>query len=606
MKYCIISVLMLSMMAPNGLSFSGFEHLFIGDAVTYHFPEDNTGLGQQLFIAEEYPYQAEINAIKDNLKYVEEVMGQYLIIKGENGAPDIKLSPGEIVALAGDYIANPFDTISKPWASWSELKDRFLLAYHYLIPRPDNWFWFTQIGKNFRLESYRKHLRESFQALFKAIENMKQEYPNQAEQEGKLHHLLISGKNAIHKIVEQAEISYEFYKYKELLSENIDHFEKDAIQAYTAGHLLALDKAIEAKELYEQGQDMKGRLRLNEAYTLEAFAQHFLSDSFAAGHILTLRRGLLELAKNNPEFASVDVGLMANAQHDETNWLGLVVRNQVGDAWIAYGDDGYFDVRDEDNAKQIKKTLQASIDEIWTAFNTKIIPSPDELVVTNLLPHALPSGEDILLSNGQTVQQTHNPLFKEKYGEFLIRANVNDFKGTLYKSLQPAFISSLSAWLKSPIDKYSSHDFLAFLSAGLAKKLTVDVKVKCFTKYYGAGLLGILNAGKELKDRYQAIYIPFSKLDFQNLGAESITNKTTMYFVNQDVAKDIYDQCTQMLGQKVINIRARAINLSQLFSVFTETLMANPNWLPVGVIDDRGALYRLRGYGEDYFRDRVE
>ena len=57
---------------------------------------------------------------------------------------------------------------------------------------------------------------------------------------------------------------------------NWDYFGEDARAAYNAGHATAIQKAISG--------DLEG------AYTLNAFADHFLEDSFSAGHIRTSRR----------------------------------------------------------------------------------------------------------------------------------------------------------------------------------------------------------------------------------------------------------------------------------------------------------------------------
>lgn len=59
---------------------------------------------------------------------------------------------------------------------------------------------------------------------------------------------------------------------------NWDHFGKDARTTYNAGHAKAL------------GEAAKGNLM--EAYALNAFADHFLEDSFSAGHLRTPRRML--------------------------------------------------------------------------------------------------------------------------------------------------------------------------------------------------------------------------------------------------------------------------------------------------------------------------
>lgn len=63
---------------------------------------------------------------------------------------------------------------------------------------------------------------------------------------------------------------------------NFDHFGEDARTAYKAGHLAALRQAASSKS----------PANLESAYALNAFADHFLEDSFAAGHLRVPRQKL--------------------------------------------------------------------------------------------------------------------------------------------------------------------------------------------------------------------------------------------------------------------------------------------------------------------------
>ena len=67
----------------------------------------------------------------------------------------------------------------------------------------------------------------------------------------------------------------------ELAENNHDHFLPYAKDAYLTGHQLALKKAKEASK-YDENE---GKRFLHEALSLDAFACHFLTDSFASGHI---------------------------------------------------------------------------------------------------------------------------------------------------------------------------------------------------------------------------------------------------------------------------------------------------------------------------------
>lgn len=98
---------------------------------------------------------------------------------------------------------------------------------------------------------------------------------------------------------------------------NWDHFGADARLSYNAGHFAALTAAA--------GGD------LLTGYAMNAFADHFLEDSFAAGHIRTPRR-LLHDSVSISDFC-------AQYMHNEDNAIGLNVTNPNGASWTAYGDN---------------------------------------------------------------------------------------------------------------------------------------------------------------------------------------------------------------------------------------------------------------------------
>lgn len=57
--------------------------------------------------------------------------------------------------------------------------------------------------------------------------------------------------------------------------------------AYSTGHTVALIKAREASKLDSESERVQA---LNQAYLCEAFAAHYLTDLFSAGHIRAPRR----------------------------------------------------------------------------------------------------------------------------------------------------------------------------------------------------------------------------------------------------------------------------------------------------------------------------
>lgn len=182
-----------------------------------------------------------------------------------------------------------------------------------------------------------------------------------------------------------------FGRYTGLAITNFDHFGEDAVTCYTAGHILAQRVAIEAGT----SQDVA---KLKLAYAINAFADHFLTDLFAAGHIRTPRRKLYESASN--QLTQYLAGYCAKCMHDEDNKFGLWVTNKLGDKWVAYGDARYRDSLNAANRVVMKAALQRSMDNVWEAYEERSEVTPSK--VLDYLP--TPAG-------GVTGDQNWTPLF---------------------------------------------------------------------------------------------------------------------------------------------------------------------------------------------------
>jgi len=144
--------------------------------------------------------------------------------------------------------------------------------------------------------------------------------------------------------------------YIDLAKINFDHFGADARAAYNAGHTAALEAAARGSNPED----------LEKAYTLNAFADHFLEDSFSSGHMRTPRRilhGALGFADACSKY-----------MHDEDCALGLQVVNPRGESWMAFGDGRLSDKADEDNKARCLSALRASVAEVFTAWRTKKLP----------------------------------------------------------------------------------------------------------------------------------------------------------------------------------------------------------------------------------------
>jgi hypothetical protein len=106
-----------------------------------------------------------------------------------------------------------------------------------------------------------------------------------------------------------------WFDYAQLANENQDHFAPRCWARYAQHHAEALKLAL--------NKDIDAALVRN------AFADHFLTDAFASGHLRVPRDGLVGLSGALP----------TRQMHDEENVQGLWVQSASGFVWRAYGDD---------------------------------------------------------------------------------------------------------------------------------------------------------------------------------------------------------------------------------------------------------------------------
>ena len=137
-------------------------------------------------------------------------------------------------------------------------------------------------------------------------------------------------------------------RYLTLAAHNVSHFSnvldgRNNIDTWRAGHVAALALAAAGNA--------------NGAWAMNAVADHFLTDAFAAGH---LRPDRGEQAKTTS--GSIDSKL----HHDLDNKYGVEVYNLRGDHWIAYGDDHLNDPPDDQRAAQ--KAFAASAPDAQAVF----------------------------------------------------------------------------------------------------------------------------------------------------------------------------------------------------------------------------------------------
>ncbi|KAH7905261.1 fungal fucose-specific lectin-domain-containing protein [Hygrophoropsis aurantiaca] len=188
---------------------------------------------------------------------------------------------------------------------------------------------------------------------------------------------------------------------------NWDHFGIDARTAYNAGHATAILKAVNG--------DLEG------AYAMNAFADHFLEDSFSAGHLRTPRRLL-----HTPHNLASDV--CAKFMHDEDGAIGL---NRALDQEAA------------ENSRRCVRAVQASVDEVYKAFTSRTAPSPADYAAWKVAP---------TLDSARATTQALATLFtfKKERRKTLSARRVWDFK-TNWRSFWTAAECKLSGLWNSPI-----------------------------------------------------------------------------------------------------------------------------------------------------------
>jgi hypothetical protein len=140
----------------------------------------------------------------------------------------------------------------------------------------------------------------------------------------------------------------------------------NAIEAYVSLHAAAVQLAQEAGLAIRANAPEKGETLLFYALVFNAFADHFLQDSFAAGHLIVKRKVTTSVTNNK-------------AMHDFYNHVGLEVVNLRGEVWKTNGDDETFlpdptweeDIRYADIAAQPEDSL-FKVQQVVTAVGLSI------------------------------------------------------------------------------------------------------------------------------------------------------------------------------------------------------------------------------------------
>jgi hypothetical protein len=286
-----------------------------------------------------------------------------------------KLSFAQIVYLAGDFMGDPNTQIGGH--SEGVNKNNFDVNFKVMTRAPARDY----------LPGIIKIVNEELQNNSKQIANHE---PFDIPDEDNIRFNCVTG-GGCNKVT----FLTNFGLYMKLASANYDHFGQDAIDSYLAGHSLALNLAKTAKS----DNDLK------LAYAYEAYADHFLTDLFASGHLRTPRRNIVTWCKYTPETVS---SFLTKIMHDQENKNGIYITNRAGKRWKTYGDKELYINDNSDSLKQALLVMQKSIDQLYDVY--KGVISTDQAY--NQAKQELPN---LVVINQDT--KNNPPLFKSESGK---------------------------------------------------------------------------------------------------------------------------------------------------------------------------------------------
>lgn len=171
----------------------------------------------------------------------------------------VKLTYGEINGLAGDFFG-ALTAISAGDAATR--KKTFKTAFDFLATSP--------VGKK-KAEALQKALANEVAEVNDAVEKSGGDPEAMNKKVQEVYSKLPFDLKLFDGITQQNQAGP---VYTDLLKANVDHFGQWGRLAYNAGHACALEEAAKG-----------GKQNLLQAYAMNAFADHFLEDNFASGHL---------------------------------------------------------------------------------------------------------------------------------------------------------------------------------------------------------------------------------------------------------------------------------------------------------------------------------
>ncbi|HLX51728.1 MAG TPA: hypothetical protein VKS82_25655 [Streptosporangiaceae bacterium] len=292
------------------------------------------------------------------------------------------LTYGQCIALGGDF----YGVVGAPISTSRDPKAAFLAAFNSLSTAWDQVAPILEI------------LAEEIAAVERALKDGKEPslvYAALGDSLSYRWNVATGGGSNISK-------AWPMGRYLSLAAENWDHFTYYAVTAYRAGHAVAMREAAAAAAMNGSPEDKA--VRLSHAYALNAFADHFLTDLFSAGHMRAPRRELYnQVTTPVPGYSGSLGSLLTRCMHDEDCHHGLNVSNKAGNSWVAYGDKRLLDSVSADNRAMAVEAVQASATDVWKAYTG----APPE--VLNSALNYIPDLEKV---GDVTTRKNFSPLFR--------------------------------------------------------------------------------------------------------------------------------------------------------------------------------------------------
>jgi hypothetical protein len=163
--------------------------------------------------------------------------------------------------------------------------------------------------------------------------------------------------------------------YYLLALENSAHFNPTSTRSWAAYHQQAIAYALEGAA----GEGLTSVEQFQLALFESAFADHYLQDSFAAGHM-----GFNRAASS---------AAAAKSFHDDWNARGRVATDRAGHRWVTFGDSRLDNPANEEGRRHVMEAATLSIRGVLTAFVLGARVPEDEIAVWQLLPFTIEAPE---------------------------------------------------------------------------------------------------------------------------------------------------------------------------------------------------------------------